>query len=61
MGELVDFQYYFSEFHNMEKSTGYTEPEFIKCEICGAVGNWKEFIKAGLCHKKKRSVNRRSS
>ena len=26
--------------------------EYIKCETCGAVGNWPEFIEKGLCHNK---------
>lgn len=25
--------------------------KYYKCS-CGAVGNWKEFIKKGLCHRK---------
>jgi len=30
------------------------ETEFVKCKVCGAVGNWIEFIEAGECHKKKK-------
>jgi hypothetical protein len=25
---------------------------YYKCEECGAIGNWKERIEQGLCHKK---------
>jgi hypothetical protein len=25
--------------------------KYRKCSICGAVGNWAEFIEAGLCHR----------
>lgn len=25
-------------------------PQYFDCKICGAIGNWEEFINKGLCH-----------
>jgi hypothetical protein len=24
--------------------------KYYRCKVCGAVGNWKEFIERGRCH-----------